>query len=387
MRANLGNQGKLRPMIALARTAFLALALALPAATWSQGVTPRTIVLGQSAPLSGPLRAHGEDLRNGALAYFRKLNDAGGVHGRRIELATLDDAGDPGQALANTRRFIEEFKVFALFGYADAGVTRELLALTQQARAPLFGPVTGAALAREPGRGVYTVRAGHADEIERVIDHYAQLGLKRFALLRGDDDAGAEYLAAARSALSRRGLDAPADAALKSDGIAGLVREAFVADPDVVILALPQPPAADLVRALRRTGRRAQLLALSPADPGALAQALGADGAGVALSQVVPPLAQVSLPVVAEYRAAIEAETGRKAYSPASFEAFIAAKVFAEAVRRAGPALTRDALLLALQAMTYHDAGGYVVSFSRTRRQGSARNYLMALTRDGELLH
>ena len=102
---------------------------------------------------------------------------------------------------------------------------------------------------------------------------------------------------------------------------------------------------------------------------------------------MVPPLAQVSLPVVAEYRAAIEAETGRKAYSPASFEAFIAAKVFAEAVRRVGPALTRDALLLALAAMSYHDVGGHIVAFSRTGRQGSTRIYLMALTRDGELLH
>lgn len=375
-------------MIALARCALCGLApWLLAAAAWGQGVTPRTVVLGQSAPLSGALQAHGEEIRNGALAYLRPLNDAGGVHGRRIELATLDDVGAPERTLANTRRFIDEFKVFALFGYAD--VTRELLALAQQARVPLFGPVNGAALARQPGRGVYTVRAGHADEIERVIGHYAQLGLKRFALLHGDDSAGAEYLAAARSALSRRGLDAPADAALQRDagGIAGLVREAFVADPDVVIFALPQPPAADLVRALRRTGRRAQLVALSPADPAKLAQALGADGAGVALSQVVPPLAQESLPVVAEYRAAIEAETGRKAYSPASFEAYIAAKVFAEAVRRAGPALTRDALLLALDAMSYHDVGGHTVSFSRTRRQGSGRNYLLALTREGTLLH
>lgn len=377
-------------MIALARWALCGLASWLLAATaWSQGVTPRTVVLGQSAPLSGALQVHGEEIRNGALAYLRPLNDAGGVHGRRIELATLDDFGEPERTLANTRRFVDEFKVFALFGYADAGVTRELLALAQQARVPLFGPVTGAALARQPGRDVYTVRAGHADEIERVIGHYAQLGLRRFALLRGDDAAGAEYLAAARSALSRRGLDAPADAALNSDagGMAGLVREAFVADPDVVIFALPQPPAADLVRALKRTGRRAQLVALSPADPGKLAQALGADGAGVALSQVVPPLAQESLPVVAEYRAAIEAETGRKAYSPASFEAYIAARVLAEAVRRAGPALTRDALLQALDAMSYHDVGGYTVSFSRTRRQGSARHYLMALTREGKLLH
>jgi ABC-type branched-subunit amino acid transport system substrate-binding protein len=359
------------------------------AAAWSQGVTSRTIVLGQSAPLSGALKSHGEEIRNGALAYFHELNDAGGVHGRRVELATLDDAGDAGRALANTRRFIQEFKVFALFGYADAGVTRELLGLVQQARVPLFGPVTGAALARQPRRGVYTVRASRADEIEQVIGHYAQLGLKRFTLLRSDDAGGAEFLAAARAALARRGLAATADAPLKGEagGIAGLVQEAFVADPDVVVLALPQPPAADLVQALKRTGRRAQIVALSPADPEQLARALGAGGAGVALSQVVPPLAQVSLPVVAEYRAAIEAETGRKAYSAASFEAYIAAKVFAEAVRRAGAGLRRDALLLALDAMSNHDVGGYVVSFSRSNRQGSARNYLMALTREGKLLH
>jgi ABC-type branched-subunit amino acid transport system substrate-binding protein len=377
-------------MIAPVSSALLALALWLAAAgAFAQGVTPRTVVLGQSAPLSGALRSHGEEIRSGALACFRKLNDAGGVHGRRIELATLDDAGDAQRTLANTRRFIEEFKVFALFGYADAGITRELLALVQQARAPLFAPLSGAALARQPGRSVYTVRAGRADEIEQVIGHYAQLGLKRFALLRSDDAAGAEFLAAARVALARRGLAAPADAPLKggAGGIAGLVQEAFVADPDVVVLALAQPPAADLVQALKRTGRSAQIVALSPADPEQLARALGAGGAGVALSQVVPPLAQVSLPVVAEYRAAIEAETGRKAYSPASFEAYLAAKVFAEALRRVGPGLTRDGLLLALDAMSYHDVGGYVVSFSRSNRQGSARNYLVALTREGKLLH
>lgn len=359
------------------------------AMAWSQGVTPRTIILGQTAPLTGPQQAVGKDVRNGALAYLRALNDAGGLHGRRIELATLDDAGDPARALANTRRFIEEFKVFALFGYTDAGMTRELLALLQEARVPLFGAITGSEKARQPGRDVYTIGAGHADEIDAVIGHYAQLGLKRFALLRRDDAAGAEFLAAARAALSRRGLAAPVDAALqaRSDEVAALAREAFVAEPDVVVIALSQPPAADLVRSLRRTGRDAQIVALSPADPGQLALALGAGGAGVVLSGVVPPLDRVSLPVVAEYRAAFEAETGRKSFSPASLQAYIAAKVFAEAVRRAGPALTRRALLLALNEMSFYDAGGYTVSFSRNNRQGSARGYLMALTRDGKLLH
>jgi branched-chain amino acid transport system substrate-binding protein len=376
-------------MIALAPRRFFAATLLCAAslAAWAQGVTPRTVALGQSAPLSGPNRAHGEEIRNGALAYLRTLNDAGGVHGRRIELATLDDAGDPKRALANTRRLVEELRVFALFGYPDANVTRELLALVQQSRVPLFAPITGARRARQAGRAVHTVRAGHADELERVVEYYARLGARRFALARQDDAEGEEIADALRRALRRRGLELAGAALLKTGRVAVTVHEALLEDPEVVLVAAPAQPAGELLRELRRAGNAAQLLALSLADPAQLAGALGAEGAGVALSQVVPPLERISLPVVAEYRAAMTLETGRKAYSPASLEAYIAAKVFAEAVRRAGPALTRDALLLALEAMSVYDTGGYVVGFSRTNRQGSAQVELLAIGRDGRLLH
>lgn len=376
-------------MIALAPRRFFAATLLCAAslAAWAQGVTPSTVALGQSAPLSGPAREHGEAIRNGALAYLRTLNDAGGVHGRRIELATLDDAGDSKRALANTQRLLEDLRVFALFGYPEANVSRELLALVQQGRAPLFAPVTGARLARQSGRYVVTVRASHADEVERVVEHYAQLGLKRFALVHQEDPAGAEIAQALHGALRRRSLAAAGAAALKPGRTGEAVHEALLADPDVILVAAPLAPAADLLRELKRAATPAQLVALSLAEPLPLARALGAAGAGVALSQVVPPLERTSLPVVAEYRAALEAETGRKEYSPASLEAYIAAKVFAEAVRRAGPALTREALLLALEAMSVYDAGGYAVGFSRANRQGSSRIELLSIGRDGALLH
>lgn len=375
-------------MIALvARRLLVALACAASAVAWAQGVTPRTVALGQSAPLSGASQAHGEDVRNGALAYLRALNDAGGVHGRRIELATLDDAGEPKRALANTQRLVDELRVFALFGYPAANVSRELLALVQQGRVPLFAPVTGSRLARQPGRYAYTVRAGNADEVERVVEHYSLLGLRRFALVRRDEGEGAEIAEALRAALRRRGFAAAGEATLKDGRTAAAVHEAMLADPDVILVAAPAEPAADALRALRHAGSPAQLVALSLADPLQLARALGATGAGVAISQVVPPLERTSLPIVAEYRAAMQAETGGTEYSPASFEAYIAAKVFAEAVRRAGPTLTREALLLALEAMSAYDAGGYVIGFSRSNRQGSSRIELLAIGRDGTLLH
>jgi ABC-type branched-subunit amino acid transport system substrate-binding protein len=375
-------------MIAPALRLLCAAALvAACAPAWSQGVTNRTVVLGQSAPLSGPQRSLGEEVRNGALAYLRRLNDAGGVHGRRIELATLDDAGDAGRALANTRRFIEEFGVFALLAYPERSASPEVLELAHKARMPLFAPVSGASRMRQPGRSVFTVRAGYAQELDQIVDYYGALGLKRLALVRSDDADGARSAAAARAALAKRNQPPLADVVLGAAGAPAAARQALGAAAEVVVLALSQPPAADVVRALRVGGSGAQIIATSLADAGSLARALGAEGAGVSLSQVVPPLEQISLPVVAEYRLAYAAETGQQDFSAASLEAFIAAKVLAEAMRRAGPALTRAQLLLALDAMSAHDTGGHLVHYSRSSRQGSGRIYLLAIGRDGALLY
>jgi ABC-type branched-subunit amino acid transport system substrate-binding protein len=340
-------------------------------AAHAQGVTPRTVVLGQSAPLSGPAQALGEEIRNGALAYLKTLNDAGGVHGRSIELATLDDAGDPARALANTQRLAEQLQVFALLAYPSASVTREVLAAAQQGRVPFFAPLTGAELVRAANRYVVTVRASRAEEIERVVEHYAQLGLKRFALELGGGIEPAEWRDAFGRALKKLRVDSAASA----DGA------------DVVVVAAPVRAAADLVRSLKRSGSRVQIVALSAADAGPLAEALGREGAGVAISQVVPSTERIALPLVTEYRAAYTKETGGKSFSAASLEAYLGAKVFAEAAQRAGRRLTRDALLQALETMTAYDAGGYLLEYGRGDRDGSSRIELLAIGRDGGLLH
>jgi len=261
--------------------------------------------------------------------------------------------------------------VFALLAYPGPSVSRDVLAYVQQARMPFFAPVTGAQIVRVPGRSVVTVRASHAEELARTVEHYAGLGMKRFALATGDEAMDAESREAFARALKKRGL-APA----ANRGAADVIP----------VLAAPRP-AADLVTKLKRSQPAAQIVVLSLAEATPLARALGAGGAGVALSLVVPPLERVSLPVVGEYRAAMEAETGRKAYSAASLEAFIGAKVFVEAVRRAGPSLTREALMQGLESMTAYDAGGYVLSFGRGDRHGSSHAELIAIGRDGNLLH
>src|SRR6201982_3398978 len=75
-----------------------------------------TLVLGQSAPNTGPAAQLGIQLNRGARLYFDKVNASGGIHGQKIELRMLDDGYEPVRAKANTEAFLKD-DVFALFGY------------------------------------------------------------------------------------------------------------------------------------------------------------------------------------------------------------------------------------------------------------------------------
>jgi branched-chain amino acid transport system substrate-binding protein len=90
-----------------ASLAAVCLALAPGAQAQPSGISASAIVIGQSAPLTGANAELGNDIRNGALAYFKKVNDSGGVHGRRIELVTLDDANQVPRAEENTKKLVE----------------------------------------------------------------------------------------------------------------------------------------------------------------------------------------------------------------------------------------------------------------------------------------
>lgn len=365
--------------------AAVALAGAAHAAA-PRAAAPASIVIGQSAPLSGSNRELGSDIRNGALAYFSKVNEAGGVNGRRIELITLDDANVVAKAGENTRKLIEEDDAFALFGYASATLSRPALPLVAQHKVPFLAPFTGADPMRVFNRYVYNMRASYADELEKIVEHYALFGIKRFAIVYYDDAVGKENLAAVERSLKKRGLVPVSFAAFKDRAkpdIATGVRDVARGNPEVVIFTTLYKATADFVRLARKTGSTAQMVSNSFPGAGPLDRELGRDGEGVAMAQVVPPPGRQSVPVVAEYRAAIEKLTGKKEYSFTSLESYIAAKVTVEALRRAGAKPTREAFMAALDAMSGYDAGGYVLGFSPTNHNGSAYVELTIIGKDG----
>jgi len=343
------------------------------------------IVVGQSAPLSGGNAELGNDIRNGAAAYFRKVNEAGGVHGRRLELISLDDGNQVPMAEANTRQLVEEKPVFALFGYASATLSRPALPFVEKHRVPFLGAFTGADPMRIFNKHVYNMRASYADELEKIVEHFVPLGVKRFSIVYYDDVVGRENLTAVERALKKRNLEAVSKAAFKDRAkpdIDASLMEVAKGQPDVVILTTLFKTTADFIRLAQKTGVGAQMASNSFPGASPLAKELGKQGSGVIVATVVPPPTKRSLPLVQEYQVAIEKQLGKKDYSFTSFEAYIGAKVMVEAMRKAGPKLTREAFERELDAMKDYDAGGYTVAFGPSNHNGSSFVELTVIGRD-----
>jgi ABC-type branched-subunit amino acid transport system substrate-binding protein len=363
---------------------FVLLSLVVSAAR-AQGITATSVVIGQSTPLTGSNAELGNDIRNGALAYFRKLNDAGGVHGRKIELVTLDDGNTVPRAEANTKKLVEEQGVFALFGYPSATLSRPALPFVEKNKVPFLGAFTGADPMRVFNKHVYNMRASYADELEKIVDHFVSIGVKRFSIVYYDDVVGKENLTAVDRALKARGLTAVSHAAFKDRAkpdIAAGVKEVAKGQPDVVILTTLYKATSDFIKLARKEGMGASMTSNSFPGASPLAKELGKDGAGTIVATVVPPPSKRSLPIVQEYQAAMEKHFGRKEYSFTSLESYIGAKVIAEALRRAGPKPTREAFERELDGMKGFDTGGYVVSFTPANHNGSSFVELTVLGRD-----
>lgn len=359
----------------LAIAALTAGILASGGAHAQQGVTATTLVIGQSAPLTGANAELGNDIRNGALAYFAKVNAAGGVNGRKIELTTLDDGNQVPRAEANTKKLVEETGVFALFGYASATLSRPALPTVEKHGVPFVGPFTGADPMRVFNKNVYNIRGSYAEELEKIVDHFVPLGIKRFSIVYYDDVVGKENLTAVERALKKRDLQVVSTASFKDRAkpdIAAGVKEIAKGAPDVVILTTLYKATADFVRLARSSGMGAQMASNSFPGASPLAKELGKDGAGVIVATVVPPPGKRSLAIVQEYQAAIEKQLGTKDYSFTSLESYIGAKVIVEALRRAGPKPSREAFMHALDGLKGFDTGGYLVSFSPTNHNGSS---------------
>ena len=340
-------------------------------AAHSQGVAADTILIGQSAAQSGPAQALGKEMRAGAEAYFNALNKKGGINGRKIKLVSLDDGYEPDRAAANTKALINEHKVLALFGYVGTPTSNAALPIFTEAKVPFIGAFTGAQSLRDPfNRYIFNVRASYFDETEEIVAHLAQQGITNIGVFYQNDAYGKAGLAGVERALKKRNLAPVATATVERNtvDVSAAVKALSPSKTGAIVMISAYKSCAAFIREMKKVGALQQYWNVSFVGSKALADELGDEGRGVQISQVVPFPWSGSIPIVREYQERIGGEAN---YSFTSLEGYIAAKVLAEGLKRAGKNLSRESLVDALQGMGKHDFGGFTVQYSPSNHNGS----------------
>ena len=354
----------------------------------SLGLTEGRILFGQSAALSGPAKELGRNMRLGILAAFDEVNAAGGVHGRVLELQSLDDAYEPEDAIVMTRHLIEQEQVFALIGAVGTPTSRSATPIARNAGVPYIAPFTGAAFLRDDEwDNIINLRASYNQETEEMVARLTEdLGITRISVMYQNDSFGRAGFRGTVAALERRDME------LTSIGIyprnTTAVKTALLdlrqGDPEAVIMIGAYEPVARLILWARRTGMDAVFMTVSFVGSNALAQELGPDGAGVLVTQVVPFPEDDSLPVVLSYLDALASHDPEAEPGFVSLEGYLAGRMVIAALHECGAEVDRSCLLDQLIDRGDFDIDGFKLQFGDGDNQGSDEVFLTVIGSDGK---
>ena len=346
------------------------------------------IILGQSAAFTGPAAELGIQFYQGAKVYFDSVNAQGGINRQQIEIRKLDDGYEPALCVENTKKLIAD-DVFALFGYIGTPTSIAALPLATKAKIPFIAPFSGAMALREPfNKYAFHIRASYNDETALIVKQLVNLGLKKIAVFYQNDAYGKAGLDGVNLALSSHSLKPVALATVERNSVdvAAAMKTLLAARPDAVVQIGAYKACAASIREARKAGYGGIFYNVSFVGTQALADELGKVGAGVVVSQVVPSPYNSARPIAREFASAVAAVNKKEVQvNFSSMEGYLAARLFAEGLKRAGAKPTRETLMTGLESMSSQSLGGFSVSLSPSNHVASSFVELSMLVGDGRV--
>lgn len=377
------------------RRALIASALSAGATVWSPAILSQTsrsgrkLVIGQSVPLTGAADQIGLAYLNGAKLHFDAINAKNGAAGYKIEVKTLDDGYNPAKAATNAKQLIDD-DVDALFGFVGTASCDAAFAVAKPANTLFFAPFAASDGLREASlSNAFHIRPALADEAYKMVRHCATLNQSRIAVFAEDDAMGRAGLAAVNQALVDLKLPplvASAFSPVNSDKVGPAVAQLAKSNAQAIIQVSLFNTSAAFIRAMRKTGFAGQFLNFSVVGIDPLFTALGKEIGGVVISQVVPSPRSAGTPIIKEYLDVLNQTDQNPSYE--SVEGYIAARTFAEGVRRsaAGGKVDRASLQKAFESVTDYDVGGFRVNLRAKKYESVRLVDLVTITPDGKVV-
>ncbi len=340
------------------------------------GVTDKEILIGSCSALEGPSKFLGTQTVIGANAYFKVINEEGGVHRRHLKLISADDSYDPAKTEACFDHLMKN-KVFALGFFVGTPTGVKYVPMVESNKIPLVGLFTGAQTLYSPLRHyILNVRASYYDETREQMDGvWNTLRFRKVGVIYPEDPFGTTVLEGVKIALQAHGAEPVATASYprqttQVDQAIGTVR---ASDPQAVVLVGPYNTVTAIVKNSHAHGWKPLFITVSFVGTDQLIREAGQDAEGMVITQVVPPYYLTDLKTVALYRRTMAKYYPSEQPSFVSLEGFVDAMVLVEGLKRAGRDLTHEGLIHGIESIHKLDMGlgaKLVLDYSETDHKG-----------------
>jgi branched-chain amino acid transport system substrate-binding protein len=364
------------------KLAFVALAFAGSAFAQTQGVSKNEIVIGSMQDLSGPIVAFSKQLVAGMQMRVDEINANGGIEGRKLKLVVEDHGYDPKKAVLATQKLVQKDKIFAMIGTIGTPTALPSMPILFDKNIPHLFPLTAAREMYEPLHKLkYSFAATYYDQMRAGVKHLVKLkSSKKVCTMYQDDDFGVEIMRGAEAGLKEINMPLAERTTYKrgATDFSSQIAKMKDAGCDLVVLGTIIRETLGAIGTARKLGWGVDFMG-SSASYTELIHKLG----GPAMNGFYSTNT-VNMPYLDDASSNVRgwAQRYKDKYKedPAVFSVYgyQVVDLFAQIAAKAGPNLTTDGFINALDKFTSpRDMfGADSMSFTKTKHLGSNRSRL-----------
>ncbi|MDO8372964.1 MAG: ABC transporter substrate-binding protein [Pseudomonadota bacterium] len=336
--------------------ALAVLALSAGTSMAQQGVSKTEIVIGTIQDLSGPLAGYGKQARNGMQLRVDEINEQGGVHGRKLKLLTEDSGYDPKKAVLAAQKLVNQDKIFIMAGHLGTAHNNAAMPVQFEKNVINFMPLTAAREMYEPTHRLkYALLSSYYDQMRTTLPRMVKdKNAKKVCAIYQDDEFGLEVLRGAEAGLKSIAMEMTEKTSFKrgATDFSSQVARMKASGCDLVVLGTIIRETIGTIAESRKNGFNPVFFG-SVAAYTDLIHKLGGkamDGMYATMSVQNPYTDEASQPIrfwANKYKTRFnEDPTVFSAYGYTMIDILI------QAAQKAGPALTTDSFIKAMDAMT-----------------------------------
>jgi branched-chain amino acid transport system substrate-binding protein len=348
-----------QPMISFERFArpilllLCGAAVAAGPASAEQGVTNDRIVVGMHSTLSGPVAVFGLAYDRAARLVFDDVNARGGVNGRRIELLTEDDRGDPGAGVAAVNLLMDRREAFLIYGGPYTPVTLAAFPRVIENQMIYWSGASSTPTLTQPfQRLTFQAQLTLDDQAIPVTRMTASMRPQRIAFIAERSEYGRITREATVRELASSNLRIATDLTIEPNAVSATAQVGQIKseNADVIIYGGTPNSLAAIIRELRRQEVRAPLVSFGGGSSAAITELVTTE-APIEFYVVTPLACALGDACTNDFMARWRAKYPNEAPIVWAAQGYAAARFFVAGLEAAGRNLTRDALVRAFESM------------------------------------